>query len=381
MTELAIIGSDIQEVIGTAIAINILSNGVIPLWAGVLITAVDTFTFLFLENYGIRKLEAFFCSLISIMAITFLVEYIISKPDQFQVFKGCVIPYVTRSNVSEAVGILGAVIMPHNIYLHSALVQSRDIQRKDKRQVRIANKYFAIESGIALFISFIINLLVVSVFAVGFIGIADIGLSTAATYLQEKYGKIAKYVWAIGLLAAGQCSTMTGTYSGQFVMEGFLRLKIRPWKRLLLTRLTAIVPAIVVAILSNTHLDALDQWLNVLQSVQLPFAILPVLYFTSREEVMGKEFKNHWLNNIFVRFLSLVIIGINIYLIITFATQISTAWWMIFILCFGFFFYFAFIIYLSLGKTQAQVVSSKIRSIFNRETAGYQAFDSETVIQ
>ncbi|GAM26349.1 hypothetical protein SAMD00019534_095240 [Acytostelium subglobosum LB1] len=374
MTELAIIGSDIQEVIGTAIAINILSNGHIPLWAGVLITAADTFTFLMLENYGIRKLEAFFCSLISIMAITFIVEYIISKPDQLQVFEGVVFPLCSKKNVTMAVGILGAVIMPHNIYLHSALVLSRDIDRKDSRQVKIANKYFAIESGIALFISFIINLLVVSVFAVGFQGVTDIGLATAATYLAEKYGQAAKYIWAVGLLAAGQCSTMTGTYAGQFVMEGFLNLRIKPWKRLMITRCTAIVPAIAVAILSQSHLDSLDEWLNVLQSVQLPFAILPVLFFTSREEVMG-QFKNHWLNNICVQFLSLMIIGINIYLIITAAMAVSTAWWMILTLCISFFLYFTFIIYLALPKNYSEALSLRVRSLFN--PSGYTYLSKE----
>eukprot|EP01133_Synstelium_polycarpum_P021332 gene21332-25620_t len=351
MTELAIIGSDIQEVIGTAIAIQILSNGHIPLWAGVLITAADSFTFLMLENYGIRKLEFFFSSLITIMAISFGVEYVISKPDQLSVLKGVVIPICSKSNISQAVGILGAVVMPHNIYLHSALVQSRKIDRTKPSQIRIANKYFTIESSIALFISFIINLFVVSVFAVGFFGknYDNIGLSTAALVLYEKYGTAAKYIWAIGLLAAGQCSTMTGTYSGQFVMEGFLNLKIKPWKRLMITRATAIVPAIVVAILANSHLDSLDQWLNVLQSVQLPFAVLPVLYFTSCEKTMG-QFKNHWLNNIFVRVLAVVIIAINIYLIVSFAQSLTNAYWMYIILAVGFLFYFSFVFYLAIGK-------------------------------
>ncbi|GAM24393.1 hypothetical protein SAMD00019534_075680 [Acytostelium subglobosum LB1] len=370
MTELAIIGSDIQEVIGTSIAINILSNGHIPLWAGVLITAADTFTFLMLENYGIRKLEAFFCSLIAIMGITFAIEYGISKPDQLKVLEGCIIPMVSKQNVTMAVGILGAVIMPHNIYLHSALVQSRDFDRSDKRQIRIANKYFGIESAIALFISFILNLLVVSLFAVGFQGVDNIGLSSAATFLGEKYGQFAKYIWAVGLLAAGQCSTMTGTYAGQFVMEGFLNLKIRPWKRLLITRCSAIVPAICVAILSQNHLDSLDEWLNVLQSVQLPFAILPVLYFTSRADVMGEEFKNHWLNNIFVRVLSVLIIGINIYLIVQATIQLSTAWWMITILVIGFLFYFAFIIYLALGPRKSAELAQRARALFGVSSVG-----------
>ncbi|KAF2073836.1 hypothetical protein CYY_004863 [Polysphondylium violaceum] len=380
MTELAIIGSDIQEVIGTAIALNILSNGHIPLWAGVLITAADTFTFLFLEKYGVRKLEFFFCSLIAVMVIAFGIEYGISKPDQVEVIKGIFIPRVSHSNLSQAVGILGAVVMPHNIYLHSALVQSRRIDRKSDFQIKIANKYFSIESAVALFISFIINLLVVSVFAKGFFGSVDsIGLSTAADFLMDKYGKVAKYIWAIGLLAAGQCSTMTGTYSGQFVMEGFLKLTIAPWKRLLITRLTAIVPAIIVALVSTQHLDALDEWLNVLQSIQLPFAVLPVLYFTNDPEIMGK-FKNHWANNIFVRFLSLVIITINVYLIVLFAMEESTANWMIALLAIGFFFYFSFCIYLFIGSKKFENVFlffSKVRNFFRSGDQKYSTISNQ----
>ncbi|EAL68988.1 solute carrier family 11 member 1 [Dictyostelium discoideum AX4] len=369
MTELAIIGSDIQEVIGTAIALQILSNGHIPLWAGVLFTAADTFTFLFLEKYGIRKLEAFFCSLIAIMAISFGVEYIISKPDQIEVVKGVFIPLCSQNNISQAVGILGAVVMPHNIYLHSALVQSREIDRKSETQVKIANKYNRLESAFALIISFIINLLLVSVFAKGFYGeTTEIGLSSAADFLMDKYGKVAKYIWAIGLFSAGQCSTMTGTYSGQFVMEGFLKLKIAPWKRLLITRCTAIVPAMVVAILSTSHLDSLDQWLNILQSIQLPFAVVPVLLFTSSEKIMGSKFKNHWLNNQFVRFLSLLIIAINIYLIITFSMQISESAWMISIVSISFFFYFIFIVYLSMGQENFNSMTKKIKNLFNNNS-------------
>ncbi|EGC29415.1 natural resistance-associated macrophage protein [Dictyostelium purpureum] len=369
MTELAIIGSDIQEVIGTAIALQILSNGHIPLWAGVLFTAADTFTFLFLEKYGIRKLEAFFCSLITIMAISFGVEYCISKPDQVEVIKGIFVPLVSKNHISQAVGILGAVVMPHNIYLHSALVQSRKIDRSSENQVKIAIKYNAIESALALAISFIINLFLVAVFAKGYFGNGftdDIGLSSAADFLMKEYGKVAKYIWAIGLFAAGQCSTMTGTYSGQFVMEGFVKLKLAPWKRLMITRLTAIAPAMVVAILSENHLDAVDQWLNVLQSIQLPFAVVPVLLFTSNEKIMGKAFKNHWLNNIFVRFLSLVIIGINIYLVVVFSIDISEAPWMISIITISFFFYFAFIFYLSFGTETYIKIYHKIKNIFGK---------------
>jgi len=315
MTEIAIIGSDIQEVIGSAIAIQIISHGKIPLFAGVLVTALDTFTFLLLERYGIRKLEAVFCSLISVMAIAFGIEYIISTPNQADVVIGVIVPKLSNNTVLPAIGVLGAIIMPHNIYLHSALVQSRKIINKVE-----ANKYYIIEASIALLLSFIINLFVVSVFASGFYGVPDadnIGLQTAGNYLGEKYGSIARYIWAVGLLAAGQSSTMTGTYSGQFVMEGFLKLKLPPWKRLMITRGVAIIPAVIVALTAQQALDDLDQWLNILQSVQLPFALLPVLYACSCVSVMGyfvvgKKYRA------FLSFVGVIVIAVNIYFVITF---------------------------------------------------------------
>jgi len=320
MTEFAIIGSDIQEVVGSAIAINILSQGKIPLYAGALITAADTFTFLFLEKYGVRKLEAVFCSLLGIMAISFGVEYAISAPNQLEVLTGVIVPRVDHKNLEVAIGLLGAILMPHNIYLHSALVQSRRIDRTKAKDVSEANKYYAIESAMALFVSFIINLFVVSVFANGFYGVPDaanIGLQTASEYLLKKYGEFAHYIWAIGLLAAGQSSTMTGTYAGQFVMEGFLQLKIPKWKRLMVTRSVAIVPAVAVALLANGHLDSLDEWLNVLQSVQLPFALLPVLYFTCDKKVMG-DFVNSKFVAFAVGLLSFFVISVNLYFVIDF---------------------------------------------------------------
>ncbi|KAL5006553.1 hypothetical protein ScPMuIL_015359 [Solemya velum] len=171
MVEIAIIGSDMQEVIGTAIAFYLLSNGKIPLYAGVLITIVDTFTFLLLDKYGLRKLEAFFAFLITVMAVTFGYEYIMVSPSQTKVMEGLFIPYCKDCGppqLLQAVGIIGAIIMPHNIYLHSALVKSRDVDRTKREEVKEANKYFFIEATIALFVSFLINVFVVAVFADGF---------------------------------------------------------------------------------------------------------------------------------------------------------------------------------------------------------------------
>jgi NRAMP (natural resistance-associated macrophage protein)-like metal ion transporter len=241
-------------VIGTAIALYLLSNKHIPLWGGVLITVVDTFTFLGLDKYGLRKLEAFFALLISVMAVSFGYEYVVAAPDQAAVVKGLVVPEIVgQKELLQAVGVIGAIIMPHNLYLHSALVKSRDIDRTKKAEVKEANMYFFIEAAIALFISFLINIFVVSVFAKGLYNKTNSEIYTlcvaannshsdqflphpnatveadiykGGVFLGCTYGNLAMYVWAIGVLAAGQSSTMTGTYAGQFAMEGFLNLQV-----------------------------------------------------------------------------------------------------------------------------------------------------------
>uniref|UniRef100_A0A668AXH8 Solute carrier family 11 member 2 n=1 Tax=Myripristis murdjan TaxID=586833 RepID=A0A668AXH8_9TELE len=297
MVELAIIGSDMQEVIGCAIALNLLSVGRIPLWAGVLITIVDTFVFLFLDKYGLRKLEAFFGFLITIMAVSFGYEYVLVSPNQGEVLKGMFIPYCEGCGavqLEQAVGIVGAVIMPHNIYLHSALVKSRQIDRGNKKEVKEANKYYFIESTIALFVSFLINVFVVAVFAEAFYmktnmqvvecnatgsphtdlfppdnNTLEVDIYKGGVVLGCFFGPAALYIWAIGILAAGQSSTMTGTYSGQFVMEGFLNLRWSRFARVLLTRSIAITPTLLVAIFQDVqHLTGMNDFLNVLQSMQ-----------------------------------------------------------------------------------------------------------------
>lgn len=193
-------------------------------------------------------------------------------------------------------GVVGCVIMPHNVFLHSALVQSRNIDPHKKSHVQEALNYYSIESTVALSVSFMINLFVTTVFAKGFYGSKEagsIGLVNAGQYLEEKYGGgflPILYIWGIGLLAAGQSSTITGTYAGQFIMGGFLNLRLKKWMRALITRSFAIVPTIVVAVIFNTSegsLDILNEWLNVLQSIQIPFALIPLLTLVAKEEVMG----------------------------------------------------------------------------------------------
>ncbi|XP_022858446.1 metal transporter Nramp2-like [Olea europaea var. sylvestris] len=296
MAELALIGADIQEVIGSAIAIKILSHGVLPLWAGVLITASDCFIFLFLENYGVRKLEAFFGVLISTMALSFTWMFFDTKPSGKELIIGLLIPKLSSKTVQKAVGVVGCVITPHNVFLYSALVQSRKINPQNKGRVQEALNYYTIESSIAVLVSFIINLCVTAVFAKGFYGTSQasgIGLVNAGDYLKQRYGGglfPILYIWGIGLLAAGQSSTMTGTYAGQFIMGGFLNLQLKKWLRSVITRSCAIVPTIVIAIIFNRSedsLDVLNEWLNVLQGMQIPFAIIPLLTLVSNEKIMG----------------------------------------------------------------------------------------------
>lgn len=378
MTELAIVGSDIQEVLGSAIAFEILFG--FPLWLGCLLTGLDTFTFLALHRADnkSRLLEMFFLLLIAAMCVCFFVDFTASAPSGVEIFKGIFTPRLKPQDEMTAVAMLGAIIMPHNIFLHSALVQARGIDPRNKRAVREANFYFSLESAAALFVSFLVNAAVICVFASSFYssqcaalstseissiagtgiqtscipinaalqsgdtiydaisgnvckfdsswdgGVVhcspcyvdghsdpvsmqmldkpptagycqEIGLAEAGEAVRESLGGYAKIVWAIGLLASGQASTMTGTYAGQFVMEGFLNLRIAAWKRVALTRGVALVPAVVVAVISQNsqfQSDRFNELLNVLQSVQLPFALIPLLAFTSNRGIMGWSFVN-----------------------------------------------------------------------------------------
>ncbi|XP_078287558.1 natural resistance-associated macrophage protein 2-like isoform X1 [Rhinoraja longicauda] len=352
MVELAIIGSDMQEVIGSAIALNLLSVGRIPLWGGVLITIVDTFVFLFLDKYGLRKLEAFFGFLIIVMAVTFGYEYVTVKPDQGQLLKGMFVPYCEgcgTHQLEQAVGIIGAVIMPHNIYLHSALVKSREVNRANKKEVKEANRYFFIEACLALFLSFLINVFVVSVFAEAFYNktnaqvheicfnnssphadlfpmnnkTLDVNIYKGGVVLGCCFGSAALYIWAIGILAAGQSSTMTGTYSGQFVMEGFLNLSWSRFARVLLTRSIAIIPTLLVALFQDVErLTGMNDFLNVLQSMQLPFALIPILTFTSMTSVMH-DFVNGLAWKIAGGVVICIVCAINMYFVIVYVSSLG----------------------------------------------------------
>lgn len=555
MMEVAIIGSDVQEVIGSAIAIQLLTNGYIPLWGGVLVTALDTLTFLFMENYSIRKLEMVFLFLLAVMAVMFGIQFVISEPDSLDVMEGIFVPKILNHKLlTQAVGMIGAIIMPHNLYLHSGLVLSRtkvlvveNIVKDDSessglpnttasdsnshttyrsissgdsavaipsssggstcnrvwntsstrrlvggngedseeesypmvenattskeliegagalsngpssnhliiKQIHIGdlkltktssfvlstdvssaltqgsgidvneasiivnsknnstsdlrkrrhtttnavameeglnpdnnsssqhrlgtimdigtvNTFFAVETAIALIGSFMINLFVVCVFAVGFyknpnVDPDDIGLEKSGQYLLERYGVYAYYIWAIGLLASGQSSTMTGTYAGQFVMGGFLELKTARWKRVLFTRSLAIVPAVLVALNASSNMDGLNESLNILQSVQLPFALIPLLYFSTNKEVMGQYTLSRF-NKIGVWVLAFVLIVANCYMMRDYINDHlpdgeTSRMCSYVILSLAAFVYFALIIYYSIGPGCIDVLKRKV---------------------
>uniref|UniRef100_A0A0K0DV27 Divalent metal transporter n=1 Tax=Strongyloides stercoralis TaxID=6248 RepID=A0A0K0DV27_STRER len=383
MVEIAIIASDMQEVIGTAIALYLLSNKNIPLWGGVLITIIDTFTFLFLDKYGVRKFEAFFAFLITVMAATFGYQFFATPPVFGRVMKGTFFPWCQNcdsNQILQGVSIIGAVVMPHNFYLHSALVKSRDIDRSNKKKIIEANKYFFIDSTISLTISFIINFFVVSVFGKGLYnktnadvynecqnpknGLPDYyrdvfpnnnntaisDIYHAGIFLGCSVGISALYIWAIGIIASGQSSTMTGTYAGQFAMEGFLQIQISRWKRILITRSLAILPTIIVTIFSQgvNHITGLNDLLNAVMMIQLPFAIFPVLTFTGDRHLMH-SFSICLIQKIFASIISIFILAINYYFLYEYINErIGDLWFLWIIVAIFAFLYTAFVIYIAI---------------------------------
>ena len=318
MAELAIIGSDIQEVIGSSLALMLLTGGALPLWVGVIVGAVSAYMLLFLERFGLKWLESFFQVLVATLGVCMGVLFFVARVPYGKVFTGLMIPKLSTSTLPTATGLLGAIIMPHNLFLHSALVHERGIPLEHRSTAKHSLWYYKLESFFALFVTLCINIAVISVFAHGFHGLDEkIGLYNAGTFLGNKYGVEMALVWAIGLLAAGQSSIMTGTYAGQFVMSGFLNLKMGPYKRALITRAVALVPTMLVALLYDTAsssysgLDSLNQWLNILQSIQLPYATIPLLVLTANPSVVGLGFVNSRFTNIMSIGAATMIIMIN----------------------------------------------------------------------
>ena len=319
LAEIAIAACDLAEVIGSAIALNLLFH--IPLTVGVVITTLDVLLILYFQNRGFRVLESIVAGLIAIVFMCFLYEMIVSNPNWGSVIKGLIPQSQVITNPSMlyiAIGILGATVMPHNLYLHSSIVQTRDYPRTDEGK-KIAIRFATIDSTASLALAFFINAAILILSAAAFhtsgnYQVADI--TDAHKLLDSLLGaKFASILFAVALLAAGQNATITGTMAGQIVMEGFLDIKIRPWLRQLITRLIAIVPALFVTIYYGEHgtgeLLVLSQ---VVLSLQLSFAVIPLVWFTSQQQRMG-QFKNtRWISMLSWAVTSIIIV-LNVYLL------------------------------------------------------------------
>lgn len=290
LAEIAIAATDLAEVLGMAIGLNLLT-GISLMWA-VSITVLDTFILLILQRLGMRVMEAFIVALIAIIGISFLIEILLAQPDMGEVVTGFIPSLPNNEALYIAIGIIGATVMPHNLYLHSSLVQTRKIKRDDE-SIRYALKINVIDSTIALNLAFLVNAAILVLAAATFFktGRNEVArLEEAHQLLSPLLGSdIASTAFAIALIAAGQSSTVTGTLAGQIVMEGYLRLRINPMLRRLITRLIAIIPAlIVISIYGNDELDDLLILSQVILSLQLGFAVIPLIHFVSDKKTMGK---------------------------------------------------------------------------------------------
>ncbi|MBI2416331.1 MAG: Nramp family divalent metal transporter [Ignavibacteriales bacterium] len=287
--EVAIAACDLAEVLGSAIGLYLLFN--IPLLWGVVITTVDVLLLMLLINLGIRKMEAFILALVTTIGVCFALQMFLAKPAVAEIMTGFIPTGMNSEALFIALGIIGATVMPHNLYLHSALVQSRKVSRT-KEGLKEANKFNLIDSVVALNGAFFVNAAILVLAASVFYknGLQEVAsIIDAHSLLAPLLGTgIAPIAFGIALLAAGQSSTITGTFAGQIVMEGFIGLKVRPWLRRLITRSIAVVPAvIVISFYGNNSVDALLILSQVILSLQLPFAMIPLLHFTSDKEKMG----------------------------------------------------------------------------------------------
>lgn len=290
LAEIAIAATDLAEVLGMAIGLNLLTG--LPLVWGVTFTVLDTFLLLFLQKLGMRTMEAFIIALVAVVGFSFLVEIILAGPEIGEVASG-LIPHIPNEEALYiAIGIIGATVMPHNLYLHSALVQTRKINN-NPASIKQALKWNVVDSAIALNIAFLVNTAILVLAATVFFksGRTDVAeIKDAHELLAPLLGyKIAPVLFAIALIAAGQSSTVTGTLAGQIVMEGYLKLRVSPIVRRLLTRLLAIIPAVtVIWIYGDKEVNKLLIFSQVLLSMQLGFAIIPLIHFCSDKKTMGE---------------------------------------------------------------------------------------------
>ena len=355
LCEISIAACDLAEVLGTAIGLNLLFG--LPLLIGVIVTGFDTMLFLLIQNFGIRKMEFFIVLMVSVMGACFGIEMLLSKPLIGEIVTGF-IPRLNSESLYIAIGILGATVMPHNLYLHSALVQTRLVEQTEQGK-RQACKFNFVDTLIALNAAFLINAAILILSASVFFknGILVTEIQQAHTLLAPLLGTmLASTLFAVALLASGQSSTLTGTYAGQIVMEGFLHFKMRPVLRRLLTRTLAIVPAVTVIALRGDRgpyeLLILSQ---VVLSLQLPFAVVPLIHFTSDKERMGTFANKQWVK-ILAWIAAVIIVVLNARLVISTITDWITntgdgsiiLWFTVVLLIAGI---FILLIYISLPKS------------------------------
>lgn len=318
LTELAIVATDLAEVIGSAIALNLLFG--IPLLAGILITTLDVLLLLLLQKKGFRIIESIIIVLMATIFLVFVFELIVSKPEISALLGG----YLPKAEIVTnpemlfiSLGILGATVMPHNLYLHSSIVQTRQFERTTEGR-KEAIKFSVIDSNLSLFLAFLINSSILILGAAAFYGTGlDVSeIEGAYELLSPTVGVgIASTLFAVALLASGQNSTITGTLTGQIVMEGFIHMKVSPWLRRIVTRLIAVVPAFIVTLISGSKgTGELLLWSQVILSLQLPFAIIPLVLFTSDKKKMGVFANPAWVK-VTSWICTGVIVALNVFLV------------------------------------------------------------------
>lgn len=327
ITELAIMATDIAEIIGSGIALELLFG--IPLIVGILITSADVLLLLVLTKLGFRKIEAIVATLVAVVLLVFSYEVILSQPHVPEILKGFVPNSKIVTNTSMlylALGIVGATIMPHDLYLGSSISQTRRVDRSNKKEIAKAIRFTTIDSNIQLTIAFVVNCLLLVLGAALFYGTnSSLGRFVdlfRALNDSQIVGAIASpllsMLFAIALLASGQSSTITGTLSGQIIMEGFIHLHMPLWAQRLLTRLISVTPVLIFAIIyhgNEAKIEELLTFSQVFLSIALPFAVVPLVIFTNDEKLMG-EFKNHTWVKWVAWIVTAVLIVLNIYLIL-----------------------------------------------------------------
>ncbi len=338
-TELAIAACDLAEVLGSAVALNLLTGGRISILLGVFITAFDVMLLMALQNLGFRKIEAFILVLVATIGGCYFLEIFVlssTRPDFLELGRALVTPSLAQTGMlALAISIIGATVMPHNLYLHSAVVQTRKLQ-KDDESIRRAIKFNTFDSILALSLAFCVNASILILAAITFFphlhagttGLPDahgviIPINEDTDWIRMAYHTLAplmgtalaSVLFGIALLASGQSSTVTGTLAGQVVMEGFMSWKIRPWVRRLITRLLAIIPAVIVIGFYGDHeVTSLLNFSQLVLGIQLPFAMIPLMHFTCSRRIMG-QYANGWFLKIAGWSSVVIITSLDLYLL------------------------------------------------------------------